>query len=614
MAAKKGANIFVWILLGLLIVGLAGFGIGNFGGTTRTVGSVGTAEITVDDYARAFDDERRRVAAETGTMPAIPDALADGMGDRVLARLVIAAALENEATRIGLSVGDATLRRELRAAPVFAGPEGGFDRDAYALWLDNRGMTADAFEADLRADLARGLLLDAVAGGVRPRPAYADLLLSLIAERRDIAWAPVAADLLDAPVPAPTEDQIAAWYRDNAAAYTAPETRGVTFAALTPEAMIATMAVDEATLRDAYAARADRYDIPERRLVERLVFPDAAAARAARDRLATGAADFAALAAERGLEPADIDLGEVRRGDLAPAAAEAVFGLAEPGVAGPVDSALGPALFRVNAILARRVTPFEDARDELARELLADRAEREIAGASEELADLLAGGATLEDLAAETAMTLGTARLAAGEPASGIAADPALRAAAETAEPGDFPELQPLDGGGVFALRVDAVDPPALQPLDAVRDRVAADWRAAETARRLAERAAALRDRLAAGADWAALGLTPRTIADATRDATPPGAPPGLVAAAFAAPAGAAGLVPGPVPALFRVTAVTPPDPDDPMLAALSDALGQAGAQGRADDIARLFAEAARAGAETRLDRTAIDAVNAQLR
>lgn len=27
---SKGANLFVWILIGLLILGLAGFGIGNF--------------------------------------------------------------------------------------------------------------------------------------------------------------------------------------------------------------------------------------------------------------------------------------------------------------------------------------------------------------------------------------------------------------------------------------------------------------------------------------------------------------------------------------------------------------------------------------------------------
>jgi len=31
-AGKKLSDFIVWILLGLLIVGLAGFGIGNFGG------------------------------------------------------------------------------------------------------------------------------------------------------------------------------------------------------------------------------------------------------------------------------------------------------------------------------------------------------------------------------------------------------------------------------------------------------------------------------------------------------------------------------------------------------------------------------------------------------
>jgi peptidyl-prolyl cis-trans isomerase D len=611
---KKGANILVWILMGFLLVGLAGFGIGSFGGSTRSLGSVGDVEITVDDYARAFDDLRRQAATQTGTPLPVAEAVQMGLGDQALARLVTTAALDDAAARIGLSAGPAALQQALRDAAAFAGPDGAFDRDAYLLWLDNRGMTAAEFEADLRADMARGLLIDAVAGGLQPRPAQTGLLLALIAETRDIVWAPVTPDLLDDPVPAPTDDQIAAFYDAHPERFTAPETRRVTYAALTPEAVIATMEADEAALRAAWAARADEFDIPERRLVERLVFPDVAAARAARDRLDAGETDFAALAAERGLDLADIDLGDVRRGELAPAAAEAVFGLAEPGIVGPVDSTLGPALFRVNAILAPQLTPFEDVRDALARDLLAGRAEAAIADRREAIADLLAGGATVEDLGAEAGMAVATAEVTADGPDDGIAADPAFRAAALAAAPGDFPELAELASGGLFALQVDDIAPPALRPLDEVRDAAAAAWQADETARRLAERGAELLAMIEAGTEMADLGLDPRTETGLTRGDIPAGAPPGLADSAFALPTGAASLVPGPPPALLRVIAITPPDPGDPLLAGLGQAIGQSGAQGQADDIARLYAEAMRQQAETRLDPGVIDAVNAQLR
>ncbi len=67
-------------------------------------------------------------------------------------------------------------------------------------------------------------------------------------------------------------------------------------------------------------------------------------------RASTRATTFEQVVAERGLALADIDLGEQARDDLG-AAGDAIFALDEPGVVGPLPSDLGPALYRMNAIL-----------------------------------------------------------------------------------------------------------------------------------------------------------------------------------------------------------------------------------------------------------------------
>lgn len=613
MAARKGTNILVWVLMAMLIVGLGGFGISNFGGSARVIGTVGTVDITVDDYARSFDSARQAAAVD-GVPLSVAAARAQGIADQVLAQLVTGAALDNEAREIGLSVGDAVLQEELRAAPAFAGPDGGFSRQAYDFWLDNRGMTAPVFEAALRADIARGLLIDAVSGGVAPRDAYTNLILGFIGETRDFIWAPVTPDLLVEPVPDPTEADIEAWYQAHPGDFTAPETRQVTYAALTPEMLIARMVPDEDALRAAYAARADIYNIPERRLVERLVFSDMAAAEAARAAIDAGETDFAALAAERGLTLEDLDLGDIRRVDLAAAAGDSVFGLAEPGIAGPVESALGPALFRVNAILAPQVTPFEAVRDELATTVLRADAEAKIVDLREGIQDMLAGGATLEDLAADTDMEVAHIDFT-GDETDAPVADPAFRDAALGAAPGDFPELLELGDGGLFALRVDAIVPPTLRPLDTVRDAVAAAWRADAAAQKLAELGASLLAQLDAGAGFITLGLEARDERGLPRDRLPAGAPPDLMATVFTLAPGAAALVTGPDgAALVRLNAVTPPDPGNPQLAQLGDLLSQSAMRGRANDMTVLFAEAVRARTETRIDPGVISAVESQLR
>ena len=101
-----------------------------------------------------------------------------------------------------------------------------------------------------------------------------------------------------------------------------------------PEAIAADQPVDEAALQAAVRrAGSTNSSIPERRLVERLVYPDQAAADAARAELDAGTT-FEALVAERGLTLDAIDLGDVTREDLG-AAGDAVFAAAEGGVVGP---------------------------------------------------------------------------------------------------------------------------------------------------------------------------------------------------------------------------------------------------------------------------------------
>ncbi|MFH7450842.1 peptidylprolyl isomerase, partial [Pseudomonas syringae pv. tagetis] len=89
--------------------------------------------------------------------------------------------------------------------------------------------------------------------------------------------------------------------------------------------------------RDLYQSRIDEFQQPERRMVERLVYPSEADAAAAKARLDAGEVSFEQLAAERGLTLTDIDLGERAEAELG-AAGPAVFALDQPGVVGPVQT------------------------------------------------------------------------------------------------------------------------------------------------------------------------------------------------------------------------------------------------------------------------------------
>lgn len=609
---SHGKNTVVWILMAMLILGLGGFGVTNFSGGVRAIGAVGDTEIGVNDYARALRDEMNAASAQLGQNIGMTEARAFGIDQSVQARLFAAAAVDEQARRIGVSVGDAEVRRQIVAASAFQGLDGTFDRETYKLALRQQGMTEAEFEEKLRADSARLILQGAVVGGVPAPQAMTGLFTAYITETRAISHAEITAADLAAPLPEPTEEQLQGFHSAEAALFTRPEQRQISYVWLSPEALLNQVSLDEEALRATYQARLSEFVTPERRLVEELVYPTEDEAKAAKARLDAGEVSFADLAAERGLTLADIDKGEVTEQQLG-AAGEAVFALTEPGVVGPLTSDLGPALYAMNAILEAQEVTFEQAREELSSEAAMDRARRMIADQATEFEDLLAGGASLEDLGQETLMEFGQIAFSA-DSQDGIAAYESFRNAAASVAAEDFPELRELDDGGVFALRLDAITPPELIAFDEVREAVTDAWRQAETHKALLARAAEVTALADNGATLSSQGLLTTTVGRLPRGGFLEGQPAALTETAFTLAPGKAAVVDAENRVIVVVLdAVQASDPADAEVKAVNDSVATQLSQSMAQDLFALYARAAQVEAGLTINSAAISAVQAQM-
>lgn len=607
----KGTQVVVWVLMAMLVVGLGGFGVTNFGGGVTSIGRVGDREIDTNTYARALQQELAALTAQFGQNITLSQAQSLGLDRQVLQSLVTQTALDNEAARVSLSVGDAVVAQRITETPAFQGTAGQFDRDTYRFTLDRNNLTESAFEADLRADVARQLLTGAIAGGFVAPATMTDTLYNWVGERRGFSLLRLTEADLATAIPTPGDEELRAFYDANIDQFTAPEAKRIRYAALLPDDIADEQAVDEATLRRLYDSRIAEFVQPERRLVERLIYPSAEAAAEAKARLDAGEA-FETLVAERGLELEDIDLGDVAREDLG-AAADAVFALTEPGVVGPFDSNLGPALFRMNAILSAQEVTFEDARSDLAVEIQADAARRFIADRVEAIDDQLAAGASLEDISAEQGMRLDSIDYVAGAAApEGIAAYPAFREAADGLAEGDFPEAVLLADGGVVALEYVELVPAAPIPFDTARDAVETAFVADATAKALADRAVEVKAAVEGGQSLGAFGIVERT-ANISREGFVEGAPGDLIAAVFAMAPGDVRVIEGPnFTGVLRLDEILPAAQEGEDVAALKEALSAQIEQAFAQDALQLFSNALTNEAGIYLDQNAINAVHAQ--
>ncbi len=608
---SHGKSMVVWVLLAMLVLGLGGFGMSNFSGRLSAIGSVGETEVSVNDYARALRDALTSTGQQMGRPLTMAEASQFGLDREVQGQLFGQAAVAEAARVLGLSVGDVELNRQITAAQAFQGLDGKFDRETYRSMLRQQGYTESQFEADLRSDIARALLTEGVSGGTVAPAGTAAALAAFLTEERAISFVEITEAGLAAPIAAPDEATLEAWYKDHPEEFTSPEIRKFSYVWLTPEMLMDKVTLDDDTLRAAYEERRDEFQQPEKRSVDRLVYPTAEEAAAARAKLDAGAS-FGDLATERGLSLSDTDLGEVTEAELG-AAGAAVFALSEPGVVGPVETDLGPALFAMNGISPAQNTSFEEAKADLGAEAKAERARRMIGEMTTDLEDRLAGGATLEQLAEETDMELGTIDMAPGTD-DGIAGYEAFRAAAEKATPEDFPELGNLDDGGVFALRLDGTVAPALIPFDQAREAVAESWRKAELATRTKARAEELKAAIDAGQPLAAAGMIVETTAKLRRTGFIEGVPAALIDAAFDTEPGKGAVVAAEGRSfVVQVDAVTPADPASEEVAALKASIADQLAKSLTGDMLDLYARAAQAEAGITLDSAAINAVQSQM-
>lgn len=611
---KSGTNPLVIGILGILVVGLIGFGGRVSSGIGASgVASVGGETVTTDDYIRAMQRELQNVSQQLGQQVSLDQAMALGIDRIVLSRLVAAAALDSKARELGLSVGDAAVRDSLMQTEAFQGLDDKFDNDAYGFALERMGLTPAEYDILIRKGTTRDLIRRGISAGVAMPESAAAALLAYAGEKRGFDRVTLTATALPVPVATPGEFEARAFYDAHNDRFMTPETREITYVALNAADLAPTVTVTDAKLREAYDSRIAEFEIPETRAVERLAFASEADATSALARINSGEITFEALVAGRDLNLADLDLGIIARPELPVEARETVFGPANPGIYGPAVTLLGPALFRVNAILAPVSTPFEQAVATLRPEIALVEASGLVADEAAKLQDLLAGGATFEDIDAETAFALTKISWHPGL-TEGIAADPVFQSEAAAVTEGEDRDPVNLSDGGIAVLRLDAIRAPTLRPFAEVAALATAALKLETESTAIAAYAEQLRGEISTSTTLAALasekGLALHTSPPTNRGGTIAGAPVGLIEKLFEIKAQETAIVASPDRAdLVQLTAITPFDPSAAENQPLMQQASQQLSRQVSDDLFAVYAQAVQDEAGVSINASLIQAL-----
>lgn len=569
---KKGVSkILIQVLAVLLIISFAAWGVGDMVGVIATPDEVATVDgekISQREYQEQFRRAMNRLRSRMGDIDA-QQARTLGVARSTLEGMISRRLLGKEAGGLGLLVGDEQVVRRIHAQPGFQNALGRFDRAAFQSALANSGFTEASYVETLRRELQEEYLSGALREGVRAPPQLADIIFRHSRERRT---AEVIRVERPARSPTPSERDLAAYLEENPEPFMAPEYRSLTLLYLDPEKVAGEMSPAPERVREEYDNRIDSITVPEKRRLEQILFKSEENARKAYAALSEGRA-FEAVAAEFPERPAT-DLGLVAETDLTPEIADAAFALSADGFAEPVETPFGWHLVKVREIEPGRTPTFAETEAEIRGELALELALDDIVKRANRVEDAFAGGAGVEEAAAEIGASL--RRLESVDPAltsragteiEGLPEDARFVATAFDTNKGETSDLVGTDAGGFFVLRVDDVAEPAMRPLDEVRDAVTAAWRrshldhlARGTAEEIAKEAEAGRS-LAGIAETRDLEV--EKIGPVDRAGTDAEFPPALLSRLFETPRGA--VFHGPTEsgsAVVRVLDIETAEPD----------------------------------------------------
>ena len=288
---RRGASSLAAKILLLLLVGTFGlWGIGNrlYKTESRWVAKVGGHEITQVQFANEFRREIRDMQARFGAQIDVEQARQVGLANASLHRMVDKALLRQAVRDSGIVISDDVVRKNIDADPRFRGVGQRFDRNVFQAILRNNGYSEAQYVDEVRQQIALEQLLGSLSAGIGAVPAaMTDAAYRFRNERR-------VADYFILPLTAmpaiadPDEKVLEEFYNNQREIFTIPETRSITFVTLSPQAFAGSVTVSDDEIREEYAARRQEFETQAKREIQQLVFSNADAAKAARERILKG--------------------------------------------------------------------------------------------------------------------------------------------------------------------------------------------------------------------------------------------------------------------------------------------------------------------------------------
>ena len=462
------------VLFGVLAASFILWGIRDVfrnGTNPDTVIQAGPRSISGARFRQMFQDELKSYNQQSGQTLSLQDAVGHNIDRQVADAIASDESLAAYIQKIGIHPADKQIGDVLAKAPRFFNPVSGqFDRQAYAAFVQQLGMSEPEFERLLGDEIAQSQFVSGIASGLRAPLLFSALQAAYDGEGRTFSYFTLGPDAVPAPVQ-PTDDQLNAFIKQNSAQLMRPEARVFTVAAFSSARLAPTLTVDPAAVQKRFDFEKDSLSVAERRSLVELPVRDAAQGATVAARLSKGE-DPLAVAKALGLQPVSYaDQPKTAVADKK--IADIAFAMTPGQVQGPVQGDLGLAVVKLAKITPGHAATLDEARAKIEAQVRSDQAQVQTGKAVQKYEDARSGGSNLADAGKAAGAVVTTLPPITAQATTlqrqQVRIPPKLLEAGFALRPGQESDIVDLGQGEYAALRLEKVVPPSPPPLDEIR-------------------------------------------------------------------------------------------------------------------------------------------------
>ncbi len=403
-ALRDGAQggITKFFLFGFLVLAVGGLvmtDVGGFfrGGVSGTdVAKIGSEKIKIGEFDRTL----RRAISSVGLSP--QDAYKLGYVNQVLAGEIRATLLKESAKDNGILVSDKRVAEKIKTLVEPLAQSGQDTKDVFSQILRVQGMSEKSFVQAIKRDIGNGLLLDMINNNFSAVPdEMAQDLFKHQNEKRTIKYITFPDKSVTNIKPASTQ-QLQQLYSATRESYAQEETRELKIVTLDTDALRKTLSISQEDIKQAYEDNIDFYSIAASWSLDQAIVPTEAQAQKIYEAARKGAPLKEAVEDITSNTSGYLGIKDTQIDGLLEALKEPVKSTTKAGrILNPVKSPLGWHIVKVKKVNKAKIKTLNEVKNEIEEEIAESQLIDQQYDLANEIDDLLASGATLDEVAAQ---------------------------------------------------------------------------------------------------------------------------------------------------------------------------------------------------------------------